>query len=116
MIFTSASESLDETLGVDPAAHHTLPPAKRLPRFLISRFRFLDFLLRRSGSICHPFEMKRGVRVLQSQDIPQIDFKMAYLDTEDIAGVSFELVQSPGIPAEEEFQQALAAKGMAPRE
>ena len=59
---------------------------------------------------------KRGVRVLQSQDIPQIDFKMAYLDTEDIAGVSFELIQSPGIPAEEEFRQALAAKGMAPRE
>jgi len=38
--------------------------------------------------------------VLQSMSVPQYNLKMSYLDTYDIAGVSFELVQSPGIPAE----------------
>ena len=43
---------------------------------------------------------KRGIGALQSMSVPQYNLKMSYLDTYDIAGVSFELVQSPGIPAE----------------
>jgi len=54
---------------------------------------------------------KRGIGVLQSMDIPQV-IKMAYLDTEEVAGVSFELVESEGIPAEESFMRALRAKGL----
>ena len=43
---------------------------------------------------------KRGIGVLQSMEVPQYGLKMSYMDTYDLAGVSFELVQSPGIPAE----------------
>lgn len=58
---------------------------------------------------------KRGIGVLQSMEIPQV-IKVAYLDTEEVAGVSFELVECEGIPAEESFMQGLRAKGLLPPE
>jgi len=45
---------------------------------------------------------KRGVGVLQHLDVPPVKLKVSYLDTYDVAGVSFELVQSPTIPLETE--------------
>jgi methylmalonyl-CoA/ethylmalonyl-CoA epimerase len=44
---------------------------------------------------------KRGVEVLQHLDFPPANLKVSYLDTYDVAGVSFELVQSPTVPLED---------------
>ena len=46
---------------------------------------------------------EKGIRVLQSMELPFLDFKMAYLDTMGQIGVSLELVESPHTPAEPEF-------------
>ena len=53
---------------------------------------------------------EKGIGVLQSMEIPFLDFKMAYLDTMDLIGVSFELVESPHTPAEREFDEFVKAK------
>ena len=43
---------------------------------------------------------KRGVAISQRIDIPEANLKFVTLDTEDVAGVCFELVQSAGMPGE----------------
>jgi len=53
---------------------------------------------------------EKGVGVLQSMEVPFIDFKMAYLDTMNLIGVSLELVESPRQPAEPEFDEYVKAK------
>lgn len=53
---------------------------------------------------------EKGIAVLQSMDLPFLDFKMAYLDTMDLIGVSLELVESPEQPAEPEFDEFVRAR------
>ncbi len=53
---------------------------------------------------------EKGIGVLQSMDIPFLDFKMAYIDTMDLIGVSLELVESPHTPAEPEFDDFVKAR------
>lgn len=43
---------------------------------------------------------KRGIRVSQRIEVPRANLKIALLETEDVAGVSFELAQSDGMPGE----------------
>jgi len=43
---------------------------------------------------------KKGVGATQIMDVPAAEIKIVNTDTERIAGVEFELIQSPGIPGE----------------
>ncbi len=53
---------------------------------------------------------EKGIGVLQSMEIPFLDFKMAYVDTMGLIGVSLELVESPHTPAEPEFDDFVKAR------
>ncbi|MFO8100631.1 MAG: VOC family protein [Dehalococcoidia bacterium] len=53
---------------------------------------------------------EKGIGVLQSMEIPFLDFKMAYVDTMDLIGVSLELVESPHTPAEPGFDDFVKAR------